>query len=68
MTSTRDLKDQGTEDQHELERLRAEVAAWRARFDRGEKRDVAFTNSEGEVEPLYSALDREDESLGQLPP
>ena len=38
MTSTRDLKDHSTEDQHELERLRAEVAAWRARFDRGEKR------------------------------
>ena len=41
----------------ELERLRAEVAAWRARYDKGEKRDIAFTNSEGEVEPLYTALD-----------
>jgi hypothetical protein len=41
----------------ELERLRAEVAAWRARYDKGEKRDIAFTNSEREVEPLYTALD-----------
>ena len=39
----------------ELERLRAEVAAWRARYEKGEKRDIAFTNSEGE--PLYTALD-----------
>jgi methylmalonyl-CoA mutase N-terminal domain/subunit len=41
----------------ELERLRAEVAAWRKRYEKGEKRDIAFTNSEGEVEPLYTALD-----------
>jgi methylmalonyl-CoA mutase N-terminal domain/subunit len=41
----------------ELERLRAEVAAWRKRYETGEKRDIAFTNSEGEVEPLYTPLD-----------
>jgi methylmalonyl-CoA mutase N-terminal domain/subunit len=41
----------------ELERLRAELAAWRKRYEKGEKRDIAFTNSEGEVEPLYTALD-----------
>jgi methylmalonyl-CoA mutase N-terminal domain/subunit len=41
----------------ELERLRAEVAAWRKRYEKGEKRDIAFTNSEFEVEPLYTALD-----------
>ena len=29
----------------ELERLRAEVAAWRTRYEKGEKRDIAFTNS-----------------------
>ena len=50
----------------ELERLRAEVAAWRKRYEKGEKRDIAFTNSESEVEPLYTALDAAstpDESL-----
>src|SRR5689334_3016948 len=50
----------------ELERLRAEVAAWRKRYEKGEKRDIAFTNSESEVEPLYTALDTSatpDESL-----
>jgi methylmalonyl-CoA mutase N-terminal domain/subunit len=41
----------------ELERLQAEVAAWRKRYEKGEKRDIAFTNSESEVEPLYTALD-----------
>ena len=68
MTSTRDLT--GTASEHhdgrdeairrqaaELERLRAEVAAWRKRYEKGEKRDIAFTNSEGEVNPVYTALD-----------
>src|SRR5215204_5350770 len=41
----------------ELVRLQAEVAAWRKRYEKGEKRDIAFTNSESEVEPLYTALD-----------
>jgi methylmalonyl-CoA mutase N-terminal domain/subunit len=45
--------------QEELERLRREVAAWRATFDRSPRRDLAFTNSGGEVAPLYSALDLE---------
>ena len=74
MTSMRDLAS-GTTDERdealrrqaaELERLRAEVAAWRKRYEKGEKRDIAFTNSEGEVEPLYTALDTNgvpDESL-----
>jgi len=66
MTSMRDLAS-GTTDERderlrrqaaELERLRAEVAAWRKRYDHGEKRDIAFNNSEGEVEPLYTALDK----------
>ena len=43
--------------QEELDRLRREVAAWRATFDRAPKRDIAFTNSAGEVAPLYSAMD-----------
>jgi methylmalonyl-CoA mutase, N-terminal domain len=45
--------------QEELDRLRDEVAAWRAKFDRAPKRDIAFTNSAGEVAPLYSAMDLE---------
>ncbi len=65
MTSMRDLAG-GTTDERdetlrrqaaELERLRAEVAAWRKRYEKGEKRDIAFNNSEGEVEALYTALD-----------
>jgi len=76
MTSTRDLtgtthdgRDEILRRQAaELERLRVEVAAWRKRYEKGEKRDIAFTNSEGEVDPLYTALDviesgEPDESL-----
>ena len=76
MTSTRDLtataKDRRDEtirrQAAELERLKVEVAAWRKRYEKGEKRDVAFTNSEGEVDPVYTALDvlesaEADESL-----
>lgn len=47
----------------ELERLRAEVAAWRARYEKGEKRDIAFTNSESEVEPVYTSLDVASDGL-----
>ncbi len=57
MTSTRDLTESPTEQRAELERLRAEVAEWRRRYERGELRDIAFTNSAKEVEPLYTALD-----------
>ncbi len=76
MTSTRDLtsatgdnRDETVRRQAaELERLRAEVAAWRKRYEKGEKRDIAFTNSEGEVEPLYTALDVvENEADDSLP-
>src|SRR5690348_104664 len=62
MTSIRDLPASagGTpaeDPSDELERLRAEVAAWRRAYEKGAKRDIAFTNSEHEVEPLYTALD-----------
>ena len=43
----------------ELDRLRAEVEAWRTRFAKGEVRDLAYTNSATEVAPLYTALDLE---------
>jgi len=66
MTSVRDAHAGATERDVELEQLRAEVAAWRARYAKGEKRDVAFSNSEREVEPVYTPLDVVDSSIGQL--
>src|SRR5476649_377166 len=54
-----DLDATLAEMQEELDRLRKEVAAWRANFDRSRKRDIAFTNSAGEPEPLYLATDLE---------
>ncbi|MFN9351937.1 MAG: methylmalonyl-CoA mutase [Gemmatimonadota bacterium] len=53
MTGIRDGADTATE----LDRLRAEVAEWRRRYDAGELRPVAYTNSAAEVAPLYTALD-----------
>lgn len=43
----------------ELDHLRAELARWQARFVTGEKRNLAWTNSAREVQPLYTALDLE---------
>ncbi len=43
--------------ERENERLRAELEEWKVRFAAAQKRDIAFTNSEAEVEPLYTALD-----------
>ncbi len=45
--------------QAELDTLRQEVEQWRARYDKGERRAIAYTNSEKEVAPLYTALDLE---------
>jgi methylmalonyl-CoA mutase N-terminal domain/subunit len=41
----------------ELRLLRKEVAEWRKKYDKGELRDIAFTNSEKEVQPVYTPLD-----------
>jgi methylmalonyl-CoA mutase, N-terminal domain len=41
----------------EVERLRAEIAEWKRKYDAASKRDIAFTNSAHEVAPLYTALD-----------
>jgi methylmalonyl-CoA mutase N-terminal domain/subunit len=65
MTSIRDLSGKDSQpgstlappEARELERLRAEVAMWRKRYEKGETREIAFTNSAREVEPLYTALD-----------
>jgi methylmalonyl-CoA mutase N-terminal domain/subunit len=57
MTSMRELTEHDADLRAELERLRAEVAAWRRAYEAGSKRDIAFTNSAREVEPLYTALD-----------
>jgi methylmalonyl-CoA mutase, N-terminal domain len=59
MTSTRDLRGVSGEGEssQELERLRAEVAEWRRRYAKGELREIGFTNSAREVDPLYTALD-----------
>ena len=55
--SEHDVGAMESRDPHELERLRAEVAEWRARYANGELRDIAFVNSAREVQPLYTALD-----------
>jgi methylmalonyl-CoA mutase, N-terminal domain len=66
MTSTRDFTETDSDQRAELERLRAEVAEWRRRFEKAETRDIGFTNSANEVEPLYTALDVTAESAESL--
>jgi len=65
MTSTRDFTDRSVA-QAELERLRKEVAEWRARFENNENRAALFANTGGEVEPLYTAFDVSSDSAEQL--
>ncbi|HEY7878527.1 MAG TPA: methylmalonyl-CoA mutase family protein [Gemmatimonadaceae bacterium] len=57
MTTIRDATETRPDHEAELERLRAEVASWRTRYAAGTTRDLAFSNSAGDVEPLYTALD-----------
>ena len=68
MTSTRDFTENSelADQRAELERLRAEVADWRRRYAKGEVRDIAYTNSAKEVEPLYTALDVDPQSAENL--
>ena len=49
----------------ELDRLREEVAQWRAKFDTARKRSTLFANSAGDVEPLYTVLDVAGDGAGQ---
>jgi methylmalonyl-CoA mutase N-terminal domain/subunit len=66
MTSTRDFTETQSDERAELDRLRAEVAEWRQRYEKGELRDIGFTNSANEVEPLYTALDVDSQSAETL--
>ena len=49
--------DLAEEKDREIQRLRAELADWKAKFDKAKKRDIAFTNSEKEVNPLFTSID-----------
>ena len=60
MTSISDRPETALAQQAELEHLRAEVAAWRARYAAGAVRDVDYLNSATVVEPLYTPLDGPD--------
>ena len=66
MTSMREIQQTVRDQEAELERLRKEVTAWRARFDKAEKRDIGFTNSTREIPPLFTALDRESATSEDL--
>jgi methylmalonyl-CoA mutase N-terminal domain/subunit len=66
MTSMRELSDTVGEQQAEIERLRQEVAQWRRAYEKGKKREIAFSNSEQEVEPLYTELDIEHRDAEKL--
>ena len=73
MTTIANLEDVVRQQQDELEQLRHEVRDWRAQYDAGRIRDIAFTNSASEVTPLCTALDLADsagtafEVPGQFP-
>ena len=59
MTTPSDLDPTLDAMRAELEHLRAELARWQARYVTGETRNLAWTNSAREVQPLYTALDLE---------
>ncbi|MBA3655944.1 MAG: methylmalonyl-CoA mutase family protein [Gemmatimonadaceae bacterium] len=52
-----DLSDELRAREREIVKLQKEVNEWRARYDKATKRDIAFTNSEKAVEPLYTPAD-----------
>jgi methylmalonyl-CoA mutase N-terminal domain/subunit len=59
MTGISDVDATLAEMQAELDALRTEVTGWRAKFEKSAKRDLNFTNSSGDIAPLYTALDLE---------
>jgi methylmalonyl-CoA mutase N-terminal domain/subunit len=66
MTTLRGLSETEREQREEIERLRAQLAAWRDRYARGEKRDIGFMNSTREVAPLYTPLDVSEQDAASL--
>ncbi|HEY8850911.1 MAG TPA: methylmalonyl-CoA mutase family protein, partial [Gemmatimonadaceae bacterium] len=62
----RDLIATNEEQSAELRLLRKEVAEWRKKYERGELRDIAFTNSEKEVQPVYTPLDAAETDAAAL--
>ncbi|HEY0778010.1 MAG TPA: methylmalonyl-CoA mutase family protein, partial [Gemmatirosa sp.] len=67
MATAQELDTAVRERDDEIARLRAEVDAWRARYDAGAVRDVAYTNSADEVAPLYTAVDTGDRVDNEVP-
>ena len=69
MTSTPDIDTPSAELLREVERLRAEVAEWQARYGAQQLREIAFTNSAKEVAPLYTPLDLDagDAGITEVP-
>ncbi len=58
-----ELAERVREQERELAELRARLAEWEAAYGRVPKRDVAFTTVSGApVKPLYTPLDRFDDS------
>jgi len=60
------LESKIEEQSAELRLLRKEVAEWRRKYESGELRDIAFTNSEKEVQALYTPLDAAETSADAL--
>lgn len=67
MTSTGELQHAIREQQAELDRLREEVANWRARYEKAAKREELFANSSGDVNAVYTAIDVAGEEHESLP-
>ena len=67
MTTLKTQSEARESQDEELSRLRAEVAAWRARYAASSTRDLAFVNSGGEVAPLFTALDTAADADQSLP-
>jgi methylmalonyl-CoA mutase N-terminal domain/subunit len=65
-TADRELAATIEEQSAELRLLRQEVAEWRKKYLKGELRDIAFTNSEKEVQPVYTALDAAETDAAAL--
>jgi len=62
----RDLIATNEEQSAELRLLRKEVAEWRKKYEKGELREIAFTNSEKEVRPVYTPLDAAETDAAAL--